>query len=757
MQDAVQPEPTFRFGTFELDPENEELRRNGIKLKLTGQPLQVLVILLEHPGRIVTREELQKRLWANTFVDFDHNLNTAINKIREVLGDSAENPRFVETLPRRGYRFICPVTGPLPNGAAGAGFPVEILTGEVSEIEPKESSSAKPKRRTRVSLWGIAGLGAAVIAALIVAVLYLRRPLPPPHISEYVRLTLDGRHKWPVGAGGDRLYLNIGDMIGVGTSNTSLSGGVLSLSGGEVTRIPFDFLYTGNCPGCATIIDGVSPDGSKLLVAGNFNVRWLGADLWIVDSAGRTAQFLTRDVFRGAAAWSPDGKQILYSNRHGDLFVIPAEGGESKLILPSPAAPGETLITSDLSWSPDGTRIRFARFYKYWEMSSSGANLHRLLPGWDDSTRVCCGSWSPDGDFFFFLAGVKLTWGQTLRGGQIWVLDERKGRFTPRISDPIQLTEGPNLWSAPIVSSDGKRIFSRQTLVRGELVRYDTASKQHQPFLNGISAEFVDFSRDGKYVAYVSFPDGILWRANRDGTGTIQLTRPPYYPKAVKWSPDGTQLKFNDVGPDGEYVAYVISSQGGTPRRLVPQDPRPQLDITWSPDGKQVTYCTEPRFSPNPASSTIKPETVIFDLASRKMVTLPPWKDGFVSPQWSPDGRLIVGVTSPSSRRRLVLFDLQSRQYRTLWEIPSGETGWIDWDTWSHDGRYIYFLSSALGSYALLRMPLSGGRPEMVVDLSEFQFTGWFNAWFGLDPQDAPLLLRDRGTQEIYALTLERK
>ena len=88
-----------------------ELRKSGVKLKLSDQPFQVLAILLEQPGQVVTREELQKRLWPDTFVDVDHKLNTAINKIREALGDSAENPRFVETLSRRGYRFVAPVNG----------------------------------------------------------------------------------------------------------------------------------------------------------------------------------------------------------------------------------------------------------------------------------------------------------------------------------------------------------------------------------------------------------------------------------------------------------------------------------------------------------------------------------------------------------------------------------------------------------------------------------------------------------------------
>jgi len=106
VREAAQPSHSVRFGTFEVDLQAGELRKNNRKLKLSGQPFQVLAILLERPGGVVTREELQKRLWPDTFVDVDHNLNTAINKIREVLGDSAETLRFVETLPRRGYRFI---------------------------------------------------------------------------------------------------------------------------------------------------------------------------------------------------------------------------------------------------------------------------------------------------------------------------------------------------------------------------------------------------------------------------------------------------------------------------------------------------------------------------------------------------------------------------------------------------------------------------------------------------------------------------
>ena len=146
MKDAVSTPNVVRFGAYEVDLRSAELRKSGIKVRLTGQPFQILAILLGQPGELVTREELQKRLWpADTFVDFDRGLNAAINRVREALGDSAENPRFVETLPRRGYRFIGQVEraeqanstesqaslNGQRNGIAGRGWKIGIAAGSV--------------------------------------------------------------------------------------------------------------------------------------------------------------------------------------------------------------------------------------------------------------------------------------------------------------------------------------------------------------------------------------------------------------------------------------------------------------------------------------------------------------------------------------------------------------------------------------------------------------------------------------------------
>ena len=110
MQRPSDPSGRLRFGVFEVDLRAGELTRRGLRVRLQEQPFQVLAMLLERPGEVVTREELQKKLWGQTVVDFDHGLNKAINKIREALGDSAENPRFVETVARRGYRFLAEAT-----------------------------------------------------------------------------------------------------------------------------------------------------------------------------------------------------------------------------------------------------------------------------------------------------------------------------------------------------------------------------------------------------------------------------------------------------------------------------------------------------------------------------------------------------------------------------------------------------------------------------------------------------------------------
>src|SRR6516225_3646744 len=167
----------IRFGLFELDPRAGELRKSGIRIKLQEQPFQILLMLLEHPGEIVTREELQNRLWQqDTFVDFDRNLNSAVKKLRQALGDDSENPRFIETLYRRGYRFIGHTNGGATRAELISVPPVPSETSANSEPPPRRAWA----RNLRVLAWVVPGL--LIIAGVMV---WLARPSDPLRITGY--------------------------------------------------------------------------------------------------------------------------------------------------------------------------------------------------------------------------------------------------------------------------------------------------------------------------------------------------------------------------------------------------------------------------------------------------------------------------------------------------------------------------------------------------------------------------------------------
>ncbi|MGH9330649.1 MAG: winged helix-turn-helix domain-containing protein, partial [Vicinamibacterales bacterium] len=165
-----------RFGVFEFDPRVGELRRRGLKVRVRGRPLDILAILLERRGEVVTREQLRERLWpADTFVDFDHGLNAAVNKLREALGDTAENPRFIETLPRRGYRFIAPVESLQKPVEVAA--PVGLTAGPLMDVvSPEVRSQAPPRSQTR---WKGIAIAATVAATVLTAAMWSGRSGPP--------------------------------------------------------------------------------------------------------------------------------------------------------------------------------------------------------------------------------------------------------------------------------------------------------------------------------------------------------------------------------------------------------------------------------------------------------------------------------------------------------------------------------------------------------------------------------------------------
>src|SRR5882724_1399939 len=343
MEEIVHSSELFRFGTFEVDLRAGELRKNGVRLKLTGQPFQVLAILLERAGEVVTREELQKNLWPDTFVEVEHNLNSAINKIREALGDSAESPRFVETLPRRGYRFIAAVSGTADLGRrvnTGGVVSERVDSGSVHQRPVGKGAgepSQEPSRFSKTLKYSVAGL---LILLAVIALWMAERP----------RLAVPR----------------------------------------SLTRVTFD--------------DGLqigvswSPDGGFIAYSSDRGGKF---DIWVQQvSGGDPVQITKGPGQHWQPDWSPDGKFIAYRSEEGEggLFVVPALGGEGqeRKISNFGFYP---------RWSPDSSRILFQTTYlailnRFYVVGLDG-NLPRefLPPGMpQDLPSANSAAWHPDGE-----------------------------------------------------------------------------------------------------------------------------------------------------------------------------------------------------------------------------------------------------------------------------------------------------------------------------------------------------------------------
>jgi len=239
-------------------------------------------------------------------------------------------------------------------------------------------------------------------------------------------------------------------------------------------------------------------------------------------------------------------------------------------------------------------------------------------------------------------------------------------------------------------------------------------------------------------MAYVTFPEGILWRSKLGGGERVQLSYSPLNPVLPRWSPDGTKIAFFNSIPGKAEKIYVVSAEGGSARELMANDPEPQQDPNWSPDGNKIVFSSNGN---NPNTAQIR----VLDLSNQQLSTLPE-SQGLYSPRWSPDGRYIVAM--PFDSLSLRRFDFQTEKWSELLK------GSIAFPSWSTDGLYVYFLNLA-DKPAVLRVRVRDGKVERVVDLKDLPLTGYYGFWFGLAPDDSPLLLRDAGSQDLYSLDWE--
>ncbi len=673
----------FRFEDVEVREREFCLIKAGEVLAVEPKAFRVLLFLLRNPRKVVTKEELLNAVWSDAAVT-ENSLVRTILKLRRVLGDDAQEPRYIETVATVGYRFACkvdtyedipaspqahlPRSTTFPGKSSGAPASLYVLqaahapalAGAVPQPVPLAAVAPVPDTHSARWQWLLAGvLLAAVLAALA---WYLRRPLPQLRVSDFTQITHDGRQKALFGTDGARLFFNDYSY----TAGAQLPAEV-SIAGGEIVPVPVAL--------SSPWVYDVSPDGTALIATSFDNGR---GSLWSVATSGNSRRHLA-DGDIGSAAWSPDGKSVAYSTSNGDLHVVHADGTAARVLGTVPYRTANAMF-EQISWSPDGKTIRFDRNNRIFEVSLNGLEPHPFLPNWHPSSWQCCGRWTADGRFYLFLVWDNPQNAYPLVPPfQIWALDERRSLFRRAPAEPLQLTSGPTHWGRPVPGKDGKRIFARGINYKGELNRLDGQSHQLQPYLGGISAEGVTFSPDGKFVAFVTYPEGILWKASRDGSNRTQLTDPPLYPVQPRWSPDGTQILFAAADGAGVFRGYLISAKGGTLRPILPGYKDEQGDPNWSPDGRRIVFN-----SWEGEGETVKHVTRVLDLANRQVTTLPGknW-----SPRWSPTGRFLAGLSQNTSE--LMLFDFETER----WSVLQKERA--DFPTWSHDGQFIYFLRSS--------------------------------------------------------------
>lgn len=694
--------PRYRFGNFELNAQSGELRRNGAKLRLQDQPFLVLRKLLESAGTVVAREDLHAALWpADTFVDFDTSLNTAIKRLREVLGDSADTPVFIETVPRRGYRFLAPVQ--------------VIQDGSHSPVPWTANSSPNPFARLRSRLI-VAGLFVAVLVAVAGLLVLLRSPVAAPRVLDSTQITFDEIGKFELQLHDGKIYFNE-----LGSDRLAL----LEVAAVGGTPVRLDSSYPG------VLLRGVSPDGSKLLVSPAVK-KELPLPLEIMDLPSGSLQSVD-GIQCNDVSWAPGGN-IIYSKEQ-DIFVSDPDGSNQHKLL---SASGSV---SHMRFSPDGARLRFAVGDKktgqstIWEAQASGAGLHQILTEMTDYPNLCCGEWSPDGRYFFF---------QTQRNGQsrIWAVRERHSFWTKSPAPAALTTVPPNFYMGT-PNADGKKLFVSAAEPRAELVRYDSSSRQFVPFLSGISAGDVEGSRDGRMLTYVRYPEHTLWRSKADGSDAAQLTGPSLRATLPHWSPDGSRIAFSGSRPGRPWNIFLIPAAGGPAEQLT-SGTVSDLDPTWSPDGSTIAY-GQTRAEGSKQIVSIQ----LLDVASRRSTTLA-GTDGICCPRWSPDGRHLLA--SHAENDDLLLYEFASRK----WSVIAKGLGPIGYMEWTDGGKSILFDTLLVQEPAFYRLRLSDLHLDTVAKIGDIRrYYGPFGPWTGIAPDGSPLLVRDISNEEIYSLDLQ--
>jgi Tol biopolymer transport system component/DNA-binding winged helix-turn-helix (wHTH) protein len=607
MRDLAQSVEVLRFGPFEVDLRSQELRRRGIRIRLRGQSFDVLATLLSRPGELVTREELQRKLWpAESFGDFEHGLNAAVNRLREALSDSADQPRFIETLPRRGYRFVAPVE------RVGLGSAPTPLAQAESSIQFEEAHSPGAETATSTQSFSIGPVHRAkegrnerrfVIALASLLLLLCAGAFLFQHLKQKGR---SAQFVEPGIAGLDSER-----------NQTQQSGKIPSEVPEDISVTPLTVL-----PG-SEYSPAFSPDGSQVAFAwdggkSDGNGRF---DLYVKVIGSEGVEQLTHHPATWIVpAWSPDGRNIAFARAEDGgapgIFMVSARGGAERKLADATFCPLPQTIS--LSWSPDGRQLLYAGM----------DGMHFLNPGNGESRSLAipqqCNlgfspTFSPDGQWIAFSCPLHASY-------DIHVLPAKGG--TSKALTRVNLLPYPLAWSAdskrivysengdlfevskdggkprrlifahdasqPAISTHGERLAYSQGKANVNLWRVDlrrpAGASTSLMFPTSGQERAPHISPDGKRIVFESERSGSheVWVSNLDGSDALQLSNFHSLSGTPRWSPDGQQIVF-DSHVSGEGGLYLVDPHTAVPKRVATNGLNASIP-SWSNDGKWIYF-----------------------------------------------------------------------------------------------------------------------------------------------------------------------
>jgi Tol biopolymer transport system component/DNA-binding winged helix-turn-helix (wHTH) protein len=720
-----------RFGLFEADLARGTLTRQGTRLKLQEQPFRILALLLQRSGEIVTRDQCRQALWPEgTHVNFDGSLNAALKKLRAALQDEAENPRFIETVPRQGYRFLVPIQ--LINDAVASvqeGSLSRLGNGDQSievrlHLRPEVAQGfATPpdwnrERAERTQKWFDVMLLSIAILFGSWLLFFIVYPVPYPSMQHMARITNASRiDEWGgIVSDGTRIFFLERNDGRWNLMQTSVEGG-----NAEKMAAPFE----------NTRLFAISPDHSQFLI-GQFTGRDEEMPLWLWPVQGGEPRRLGQAA--GAdPAWSPDGSQIVFV-RGQNIYAIHRDGTQTRQLAHVEGNPRSP------AWSPDGGSIRFTLdlgefgTQSIWEMTADGNGLHAILSKTDHPKRQSAGNWTADGKYFLFSGCEEYDcnlWG--IRNEWSWFRRSHHAAFP--------LTSGPDSLHVTIPAQMGSRIFAFSFRSHRELEKIEQQTERVTTLSLDTSIAQASFSPDDQMVVYSDRPDDSLWRSRISGEARIPLTIAPLHGRYARWSPDGKLILFTGARQDQPRNIYVISPDGGSLHPVLPGGWEAS-EADWAPDGYRIVVSMRSQKAQSEYGLyTLEPTT-------GTLKELPDAK-GLTQPRWSPNGRFIAAINN--TKRKLLLYDVQKSSWTQL-----SSAGLLESLHWAHDSSTIYFQDQTDDQESIFRGNVASGKVERVFGFGELLRGSATHCYFtGLDRSGALYVMIERGVTDIYALDLD--